>query len=85
MALNSANGVSDALELGWLIAGSLALGVTQLAAMVQPDAPLDGLWAQLAEVSPPLDADRPMAQEVRTAGALLAEHAERLLAAPDGN
>lgn len=81
MALNSANGVSDALELGWLAVGSLAVGVAQLAAMVEPDAPQEGLWAQLAEMSPPLDADRPMAHEVRTGAALLSDHAARLLAA----
>ncbi|MBB6421398.1 aromatic amino acid ammonia-lyase [Streptomyces sp. AK010] len=82
MALNGANGVSDALELGWLTVGSLALGVTQLAAMVQPDARLSGVWARLAELSPPLDADRPMAQEVREAAQLLSEHAAELLEAP---
>lgn len=82
MALNSANGVSDALELGWLTVGSLAVGVTQLAAMVGAEVPRDGLWARLAEVSPALDADRPMAQEVRTAARLLSEHAAHLLAEP---
>ena len=43
--------------------------------------PQEGLWAQLAEMSPPLDADRPMAHEVRTGAALLSDHAARLLAA----
>ncbi|MET9294344.1 aromatic amino acid ammonia-lyase [Streptomyces sp. NPDC003077] len=80
MALNSANGVSDALELGWLAVGSLAVGIAQLAAMVEPGAPQDGLWARLAEISPPLDADRPMAPEVRAAAELVSEHAARLLA-----
>ncbi|TKK87200.1 aromatic amino acid lyase [Herbidospora galbida] len=65
MALNGANGVSDALEFGWLIIGSLALGMAQLAVMVG-DEP-EGIWAELAEISPALDADRPMAAEVRAA------------------
>ena len=31
MALNGANSVAEALELGWLVIGSLAVGVAQLA------------------------------------------------------
>jgi histidine ammonia-lyase len=69
MALNGANAVSDALELAWLTVASLALGVAQLAVMAG-DRP-DGVWAELAEISPPLDADRPMAAEVRAARDLL--------------
>jgi histidine ammonia-lyase len=80
MALNGANGVSDALELAWLALGSLALGVAQLAVMLEHKAETDGLWARLAEISPPLQEDRPMGHEVRAARDLLAEHAAGRLA-----
>ncbi|MBB5958528.1 histidine ammonia-lyase [Saccharothrix tamanrassetensis] len=79
MALNGANSVSEALELGWLTVGSLALGVAQLAAMTGHPAPGPGVWAELAEISPPLDADRPLAAEVRAARDLLSRHADELL------
>lgn len=76
MALNGANAVADALELAWLTMGSLALGVAQLAVMVnrQPE----GVWAELAAISPPLTADRPMAHEVRAARDLLDRHVAEL-------
>ncbi|MGW0811276.1 aromatic amino acid lyase [Nonomuraea sp. NPDC002799] len=77
MALNGANAVTDGLELGWLTIGSLALGVAQLAVMTG-DRPA-GLWAELAEISPPLHADRPMAAEVRAARDLLDRHAAAAL------
>ncbi|MFI6457878.1 aromatic amino acid lyase [Streptosporangium amethystogenes] len=80
MALNGANAVSDGLELGWLAIGSLALGVAQLAVMVGEEPRADGIWAELAEISPPLDADRPMAREVRDARDLLDRHAAEALA-----
>ncbi|MGC7103001.1 aromatic amino acid lyase [Amycolatopsis lurida] len=67
MALNGANAVSDALDMAWLVMGSLALGVTQLAVMTGHEPGRSSLWANLAEVSPPLQADRPMAGEVRAA------------------
>lgn len=74
MALNGANAVSDALELGWLTIGSLALGVAQLAVMTKHSTG-DGPWAELAEICPPLEADRPMAGEVRAARDLLDRYA----------
>jgi histidine ammonia-lyase len=79
MALNGANAVSDALELGWLAIGSLALGVAQLAVMVDESPATAGVWAKLAEISPPLQADRPMAAEVRAARDLMAAYAAELL------
>ncbi|WP_083949533.1 aromatic amino acid ammonia-lyase [Herbidospora yilanensis] len=82
MALNGANAVADGLDLGWLTIGSLALGVAQLAVMVG-DRPT-GVWAELAEISPPLDADRPMAAEVRAARDLLDRQAAAELAAERG-
>lgn len=80
MALNGANAVADALELAELVVGSLALGVAQLAGMVGHPVEDDGVWARLAEISPPLDVDRPMAAEVRAARDLLCGHAAGLLA-----
>jgi histidine ammonia-lyase len=70
MALNGANSVAEALELGWLTMGSLALGVAQLAVLTKAET--SGVWAELARISPPLAADRPMAEEVRAARDLLA-------------
>lgn len=82
MALNGANSVAEALDLGWLVVGSLALGVTQLAAV--RDRAADGVWARLAAVSPPLEVDRPMAAEVRAARDLLRRcAAERLGTRPE--
>ncbi|MFD8996101.1 HAL/PAL/TAL family ammonia-lyase [Streptomyces abikoensis] len=80
MALNGANGVSEALELAWLAVGSLALGAAQLSVMTEHAHGTEGVWAELAGVSPALDADRPMAAEVRAAAALFARHADALLA-----
>lgn len=74
MALNGANSVAEALEFGWLVIGSLALGVAQLAAITD-DRPEEPVWAELARISPPLDADRPMAAEVRAARDLMARFA----------
>jgi histidine ammonia-lyase len=80
MALNGANSVSDALELGWLVVGSLAVGLAQLAAITEHDDSADAaVWVELAELSPPLDADRPMAAEVRAARDLLDRYAATVL------
>lgn len=70
MALNGAVSVSRAVDLAWLVTGSLALAVTQYAALQgvgrswQP-------WALLSEASPPLERDRPLAAEVRSARDLM--------------
>ncbi|MFC4535914.1 aromatic amino acid lyase [Sphaerisporangium dianthi] len=74
MALNGANAVSEAVELAWHVVGSLAVGVTQLAALTGRADGEAGLWAELSRVSPPLGADRPLAAEVRRAAALVDEH-----------
>lgn len=76
MALNGANAVSEALDHAWLVLGSAAVGLTQYAAIRFPTAPRRGLWRDLAEVSPPLDHDRPLGGEVRAARDLLAESGE---------
>lgn len=83
MALNGANSVAEALELGWLVIGSLALGVAQLAVMTDAPPPDGGLWAELAGISPPLAEDRPMAAEVRAARDLLNRYATDALANGD--
>lgn len=80
MALNSANGVGEALELSWLIVGSLAVALAQLAAITGREDQATGIWAELATISPALDEDRPFAEEVRRAAALLHDHAGKRLA-----
>jgi histidine ammonia-lyase len=80
MALNGANSVAEALDLGWLVIGSLALGVAQLASITGHPAEESGVWAELARISPPLDVDRPMAAEVRAARDLLDASAADALA-----
>ncbi|MFE7133459.1 aromatic amino acid lyase [Streptomyces sp. NPDC057638] len=79
MALNGANSVGEAIDLAWLVVGSLGLGVTQYAALAGAAPAGDGVWAELARLSPPLAADRPLAPEVRAARDVLREHADRLL------
>ncbi|SFX77260.1 aromatic amino acid ammonia-lyase (plasmid) [Streptomyces atratus] len=81
MALNGANSVAEALELGWLVIGSLGVTVAQLTSMLGRSADARGPWARLAEISPPLDADRPLAAEVRAARDVLRTTAGELLAA----
>ena len=83
MALNGANSVAEALEFGWYAIGSLALGVAQLAVMADHEVETTGVWAELAEISPPLAADRPMGAEVRAARDLLVRHAGELLNGSD--
>lgn len=83
MALNGANAVAEALELGWLVLGSLAVGVAQLAAITGRPAgggSTSDVWSELAVLCPPLDADRPMAAEVRAARDLLCADAAARLA-----
>ncbi|WP_222513849.1 aromatic amino acid ammonia-lyase [Streptomyces salinarius] len=80
MALNGANGVSEALELAWLTVGSLALAAAQLAAITGRADEATGVWAELSRTSPALDADRPMAAEVRAAAELFRDHVDALLA-----
>nr|MDT0661756.1 aromatic amino acid ammonia-lyase [Micromonospora sp. DSM 115978] len=81
MALNGANSVAEATDLAWLVVGSLAVAATQRAAIGGAPADAAGLWADLAELSPPLERDRPLAAEVRGArDLLLTAAAERLSA-----
>ncbi|GLU50035.1 histidine ammonia-lyase [Nocardiopsis ansamitocini] len=77
MALNGANAVAEALGHAWLVIGSLGVGLAQYAALVGQEAEPDSLWAELAEISPPLDRDRPLAAEVRAARDAIAAAARR--------
>ncbi|GAA0987881.1 MULTISPECIES: aromatic amino acid ammonia-lyase [Nocardiopsis] len=74
MALNGANSLAQALDLAWLVVGSLGVGLAQLAALTGRTGET-GLWARIAELSPPLDRDRPLAAEVRAVRDALAEEA----------
>ncbi|MFE1174104.1 aromatic amino acid lyase [Streptomyces sp. NPDC058773] len=85
MALNGANSVAEALDLGWLVIGSLGVTVAQLTSMLGKSTEVPGPWARLAEISPPLEADRPLAAEVRAARDVLRAVAGDLLAADDGS
>lgn len=49
MALNGATAVTDAIELAWLVVGSVAVGLAQYAALDGRTGET-GLWAKLAEV-----------------------------------
>ncbi|MFD0417082.1 aromatic amino acid lyase [Streptomyces sp. NPDC127108] len=79
MALNGANAVSDAVDQAWLVVGSLAVAVTQYAALTGQGTDSPGVWAELARVSPALAADRPLAPEVRDARDVLARLATELI------
>ena len=74
VALNGANSVSQAIDLAWLVIGSLGVGLAQLAALLGHREE-SGLWARVAELSPPLLHDRPLAAEVRAVRDVLAEEA----------
>lgn len=79
MALNGANAVSDALELGWLVLGSLARCIIQRAQLDNTRTSHDD-WTELEEVFPLVVKDRPLAEEVRQAARRLESIAERRLA-----
>lgn len=84
MALNGANSVAEAIELAWLVVGSLGVGVAQLAALTdRVGAGSAGggsveLWDEVARRCPPLDHDRPLAADVRAVRDALAAAAARL-------
>ncbi|QVQ51824.1 aromatic amino acid lyase [Spiractinospora alimapuensis] len=76
MALNGAASVTKAVDLAWLIVGSLAVAVAQGSALVPTPLPTPHPWSALAELSPPMDLDRPLAAEVRAAASLMRQAAE---------
>ncbi|MET9954789.1 aromatic amino acid ammonia-lyase [Streptomyces sp. NPDC006339] len=73
MALNGALAGEEAIRLGWLVLGSLAVAVTQLGRLAGRPPADDTVWARLRDVMPPLDEDRPLAGTVAAAGAVLRE------------
>ncbi|WP_223830656.1 aromatic amino acid ammonia-lyase [Nocardiopsis quinghaiensis] len=73
MALNGANAVAEAVEMGWLVIASLAVGTAQYAALLGHPVPEDGVWRRLADACPPLAQDRPLAAEVRAARTVISE------------
>jgi len=80
MALNGATAVSEALELGWLVIGSLGVALAQLAALSDEDVDegeSEELWASIARACPPLDRDRPLAEEVRAVREIIDAHLKK--------
>jgi hypothetical protein len=72
MALNGANTVAEMLDRAWWIAASLCHALTWMHRL----RPQDGgtsLWADLADLTPDLTADQPMAGAVATLGSRLEE------------
>jgi histidine ammonia-lyase len=78
MALNGANTVAQLLDYAWLIAGSLALAITQWTYLDGADFGESTLWANLSEAFPALKIDRPLAAEVRGAADLLKNYTHGL-------
>jgi histidine ammonia-lyase len=72
MALNGAVATADAIRLGWLVAGALALATNQVAFLLD-ETPEAEPWRRLAEETRPVEADRPLDEDMRVA----AEIAER--------
>ncbi|WDV50134.1 aromatic amino acid ammonia-lyase [Streptomyces coeruleorubidus] len=71
LALNSANAVAEMAERAWWILGSLLLAVNQLAHLTgHRDRAQGRLWRELREEFPPVDQDRPLAQEIARAAGL---------------
>ncbi|KNB50252.1 aromatic amino acid ammonia-lyase [Streptomyces caatingaensis] len=66
MALNNANAVAGMTDRAWWILGSLLLAVNQLTRLTRGPAGT-GLWPRLLHRFPPLDRDRPLADEVAAA------------------
>ncbi|MEU1851159.1 aromatic amino acid ammonia-lyase [Streptomyces sp. NPDC019990] len=75
LALNSANAVAEMTERAWWILGSLLLAVSQLAHLNGHQDPQQRpLWRKLRERFPPLDQDRPLAEEIVGAAEMARAH-----------
>ncbi|GHA19386.1 aromatic amino acid ammonia-lyase [Streptomyces purpurascens] len=85
LALNSANAVAQMTERAWWILGSLLLAVNQLAHLTGHQDREEGrLWRELREEFPPLDRDRPLAEEItRAAGRARARFLPLAVTDPD--
>ncbi|MBR8640373.1 aromatic amino acid lyase [Streptomyces tuirus] len=71
LALNSANAVAEMTERAWWILGSLLLAVNQLAHLTAHRARQERpLWRELRAGFPPVDQDRPLAEEIVRAAEL---------------
>lgn len=81
MTTNGAVALMEAVDIGWYVVGSAAVALTHLAAAPLPDclpshpdllkSPDGNLWKELAAVSPPLNRDRPLADEVLASAHLM--------------
>lgn len=78
MALNGAVATADAIRLGWLVLGALALAVTQVAFLVD-ESPTGEPWRTLAQAIRPVDVDRALDEDVRTAAEIGEQWARRQL------
>jgi histidine ammonia-lyase len=70
-ALNGANTASSIVEYAWLVVGSLGLAVNQWTHLDETEPGLEGMWKGLQDEFPPLEADRPLAEEVRHAAKIM--------------
>jgi histidine ammonia-lyase len=70
MALNGAVATADAIRLGWLVLAALAIGVNQVAFLLDetPDAEP---WQTIAEAIRPVEADRALDEDVRAAAEII--------------
>lgn len=84
MALNGANVVAETLDLAWWVASSLGHALARLRRLTPRPAP-DGPWARLADLTPDLGRDRPMAGAVTAlADRLEEEFVPRAARPPEG-
>ncbi|WP_181727365.1 aromatic amino acid ammonia-lyase [Streptomyces sp. PT12] len=89
MALNGANAVADMLDRAWWVASSLCHALAQIRRLQRltrlwPHTAEGGLWERLAEHTPQLTTDRPMADAVATLAARLEEEFVPRAARPPG-
>lgn len=78
MALNGANGVADAIDLAWLVIGSLGVSVAQWTHLAGTEC-REKVWHDLAQEITPVDSDRPLAPDVRLAAQYFENIAANLL------
>ncbi|MEU1756871.1 aromatic amino acid ammonia-lyase [Micromonospora matsumotoense] len=71
MALNGAVAGTEIVRLGWLVIGSLAVAVAQLARLLDATPPPGSGWHRLQDRVAPLDRDRPLAEDVRAAAGIV--------------
>ncbi|RKN04514.1 aromatic amino acid ammonia-lyase [Streptomyces radicis] len=89
MALNGANAAAEMLDRAWWVASSLYHALAQIRRLQRlerlwPHTAKGGLWERLAEHTPQLTTDRPMADAVATLAARLEEEFVPRAARPPG-